>query len=236
MRKSEECSGTPSSREGGDQAFCGQSRHDAHNEGTGHDQRSRSYGQVLVSHVDPELFDGRYVTRPPKVPSMKQLALPLLALFALGAQAQDTDQAIRSAEDLAATVTNDLASLNAHFAGQARFKLDKRDRLVTEYLSNGVVVRTDVVYIDFLDAASCAFNPEEGTVMLQCQDPRSKCIEKQVQKSGVVSPTGRMNLPIPAGDADGAKARALLMKLVEDKQSEELTRLAETNTRERRKN
>lgn len=167
---------------------------------------------------------------------MKQFALPLLAMIAFNAQAQDNDQAIRSSEDLAATVNTDLASLNGHFAGQARFKLDKRDRLVTEYLSNGAVVRTDVVYIEFLDAASCAFNAEEGTMIMQCQDPRSKCIDKQVHKSGVISPTGRMNLPIPAGDAEGAKARALLMKLVEDKQSEELTRLAETNTRERRKN
>ncbi len=167
---------------------------------------------------------------------MKQFSLPILAFLTLGVQAQNNDQTIRSAEDLAATVSTDLASLNEHFAGQARFKLDKRDRLVAEYLNNGVAVRTDMVYIAFLDAASCAFNIEEGTVMLQCQDPRSKCIDKQVQKSGVISPTGRMNLPIPAGDAEGAKARALLIKLVEDKQSEELTRLAETNTRERRKN
>ncbi len=167
---------------------------------------------------------------------MKQFLLPILAFLTVGAQAQNSDQAIRSAEDLAAAVSTDLASLNTHFAGQARFKLDKRDRLVAEYLSNGAVVRTDVVYIEFLDAASCAFNAEEGTVMMQCQDPRSKCIEKQVQKSGVISPTGRMNLPVPTGDAEGVKALALLVKLVEDKQSEELTRLAETNTRERRKN
>ena len=161
------------------------------------------------------------------------LILPLLLLTSTLAGAQTT--AVEpTADALEAAVSQDLAALNNHFSGIARFSIDKRQRLVAEYMDNGSVYRTDIAYFDFLDASTCAYNEEERTLMLQCQDPRSKCIDKELKKNGSISPTGRMNLPVPAGDARAEKARQLLSALVDHKQSEQLTRLAETNTRERK--
>lgn len=166
---------------------------------------------------------------------MKQTLLPIALLIGLNAAAQEASVSIPTSEALQATVTNDLTALNTHYQGLVAFKIDKRDRLVADYLEGGSPYRTDVAYFDFLDATACAYNAEEKTVTLQCQDERSKCIDKEIHKTRIISPTGRMNLPIPAGDANGEKARALISKLVEDKQNEQLTRLAEVNTRGDRK-
>lgn len=166
---------------------------------------------------------------------MRSIHLLAFAVLAPLANAQ-APAANPSSEDLAAAVNNDLSTLNAHFNNVVRFKLDKRDRLVAEYLDNGSAYRTDLVYIEFLDASGCVFDGEQKVMTVRCQDERSKCIDKEVHKTGAISQIGRMELPLPANDPTGEKARQLLAKLVDDKQAEELTRLAETNTRERQKN
>jgi hypothetical protein len=168
-----------------------------------------------------------------KVPIMKHILLPSLLFIGTLANAQDVSTPEPTADALEAAVSRDLSALNAHFTGIARFSIDKRQRLVAEYLDNGIAYRTDIAYLDFLDASTCSYNEEERTLMLHCQDPRSKCIDKELRKNGTISPTGRMNLPVPAGDERAEKARQLLSSLVEHKQSEQLTRLAEVNTRVR---
>ena len=167
---------------------------------------------------------------------MKHLLLPSLLLAATFANAQNVADSELTADALDAAVINDLSALNTHFNGVVSFRIDKRDRLVVDYMSGGSAVRTDIAYFDFLDASTCAYNEEEKTLMLQCQDPRSKCIDKEVHKTRIISPTGRMNLPLPANDPRGEKARELLVKFVTHKQDAQLSRLAETNTRgDRRK-
>lgn len=166
---------------------------------------------------------------------MKHLLLPSLFLAATFANAQNATDPQFTADALDAAVISDLTALNAHFSGVVSFRIDKRDRLVADYISSGSTVRTDLAYFDFLDASTCAFNEEEMTLMLQCQDPRSKCIDKEIKKSGTISPTGRMNLPLPTSDAKGEKARELMVKFIEHKQEAQLSRLAETNTRDDRK-
>jgi hypothetical protein len=165
---------------------------------------------------------------------MKHILLTGLILATTLVQAQSTPQE-PTADALDAAVTNDLAALNSHFSGIVTFRIDKRDRLIADYMNGGSAYRTDIAYFDFLDASACAYNEEEKTLMLQCQDPRSKCIDKEIKKSGTISPTGRMNLPLPATDAKGEKARELLVRFVEHKQDAQLSRLAETNTRGDRK-
>lgn len=167
---------------------------------------------------------------------MKHLLLPSLLLTAAFAHAQNNPDQQLTADALDAAVISDLAALNSHFSCVVSFRIDKRDRLIADYISSGAAVRTDIAYFDFLDASTCAFNEEEKTLMLQCQDPRSKCIDKEIHKTNIISPTGRMNLPLPSTDAKGEKARALLVKFIEHKQDAQLSRLAETNTRgDRRK-
>ncbi len=165
---------------------------------------------------------------------MKHILIPCMLLCMLNATGQSNDVVIPSADALQASVGSDLVALNTHFAGTANFQIDKRQRLVVDYLASGKPYRTDVVYIEFLDAATCSYNAEEKTLTLQCQDERSKCIDKEIHKTGVISPTGRMSLPLPSSDPTGEKAKGLLVKLVDDKQNEQLTRLAETNTRPKR--
>ncbi len=165
---------------------------------------------------------------------MKHIVFPALLLATTLLNAQNLAQE-PTADALDATVINDLAVLNTHFSGIVTFRIDKRDRLIADYMNGGSAYRTDIAYFDFLDASACIFNEEEKTLMLQCQDPRSKCIDKEIKKSGTISPTGRMNLPLPAGDAKGEKARELLVRFVERKQDAQLSRLAETNTRGDRK-
>ena len=173
---------------------------------------------------------------PPKVPNhMKHILLPSLLIVATFANAQNAAEPQLTADALDAAVINDLASLNDHFSGVVTFRIDKRDRLIADYISSGSTVRTDIAYFDFLDASTCAFNEEERTLMLQCQDPRSKCIDKEIHKTNIISPTGRMNLPLPSSDPKGEKARQLLVKFIEHKQDAQLSRLAETNTRGDRK-
>lgn len=165
---------------------------------------------------------------------MKHILIPGLLLATTVLNAQNMAQE-PTADALDVTVINDLAALNTHFSGIVTFRIDKRDRLIADYMNGGSAYRTDIAYFDFLDASACTFNEEEKTLMLQCQDPRSKCIDKEIKRSGTISPTGRMNLPLPASDAKGEKARELLVRFVEHKQDAQLSRLAETNTRSDRK-
>lgn len=162
---------------------------------------------------------------------MKNLFLPTMLLASMTVVAQNGKAPEPNADALEVAVAQELAALNVHFNGIAHFNIDKRQRLVVDHLQNGAVYRTDIAYLDFLDASTCSFNEEERTLMLHCQDPRSKCIDKEIRKVGSISPSGRMDLPVPAGDERAEKARALLTALVEHKQSEQLMRLAEVNTR-----
>lgn len=165
---------------------------------------------------------------------MKHVLLSSLLLAAAATSAQSTAQE-PTADALDAAVASDLTALNAHFSGIVSFRIDKRDRMIADYVNGGSTYRTDIAYFDFLDASTCAFNEDEKTLMLQCQDPRSKCIDKEIKKNGAISPTGRMNLPLPASDPKGEKARELLVRFVQHKQDAQLSRLAETNTRGDRK-
>mgnify|MGYP001160597792 CR=1 FL=1 len=160
---------------------------------------------------------------------MKQLFLLPCALLAFSAV-----NAQKTASGLEAMVNDDLAALNVHFDGLMRFTIDKRDRLVADHLINGSSQRTDMAYVEFLDASTCAYSAEENQLILQCQDPRSKCIDKEIKGKGTVSPTGRLSMALPATDAKGEKARELLVRLVEHKQDAQFSRLAEANTRERK--
>lgn len=166
---------------------------------------------------------------------MKNLFTISLLLAATCAHAQNNAMQEPTADALDVAVAADLTALNAHFSGIVSFRIDKRDRLVADYMNGGSTYRTDIAYFDFLDATTVTYNEEEKTLMLQCQDPRSKCIDKEIKKSGAISPTGRMNLPLPANDAKGDKARDLLSRFVQHKQDAQLSRLAETNTRGDRK-
>lgn len=166
---------------------------------------------------------------------MKHVLLPSLLLVASFANAQNNAAQELTADALDAAVINDLASLNAHFNGIVTFRIDKRDRLIADYTNGGSAYRTDIAYFDFLDASTCIYNEEEKTLMLQCQDPRSKCIDKEIHKTNIISPTGRMNLPLPSSDPKGEKARELMVKFITHKQDAQLSRLAETNTRGDRK-
>ena len=136
---------------------------------------------------------------------MKNLLLPSLILAATFANAQNAADPQLTADALDAAVISDLAALNSHFSGVVSFRIDKRDRLIADYTNGGSAYRTDIAYFDFLDASTCSFNEEEKTLMLQCQDPRSKCIDKEIHKTNIISPTGRMNLPLPSSDLKARK-------------------------------
>lgn len=162
---------------------------------------------------------------------MKHIITSTVMFAACLCHAQSGSDAPLTASALEAAVSSDLQALNTHYSGLVTFKIDKRDQLVASYISNGIVYRTDEAYIEFLDAAASTFVPEENTLSVQCQDPRSKCIQKEIHKARTISPTGRMNLPVPASDPNGTRSRELISRLIEHKQGAELQQLAETNTR-----
>ncbi len=141
--------------------------------------------------------------------------------------------ALRIPSVIAQGVEADLQALNAHFSSIATFTLERDDRLITEYTNNGEAYRVDQVYIEFLAPSTCSHNAEENTVMLQCNGDHAKCIDKEIRKSGVISQTGRINLPTPAGDPNGAKAIELLTALVNDVQAEQRT--SDTGTKKKDK-
>ncbi len=162
---------------------------------------------------------------------MKRIILPFLLLAATPTIAQDASATPPTAYALETSATAELVALNAHFNGAVKFRIDKQQRLVADYIQGGSTYRTDMAYVDFLDASTCAYNAEQKSLVLQCQDPRSKCIETEMRKPSASSSVSQMSLPLPSNDPTGEKARQLLAGFVETKQNEGLMRLAETNTR-----
>ncbi len=172
---------------------------------------------------------------------MKQFILPitiLLSLPSLHAQEKPA-QTSTPLPDIA----GDITALNDHFRDLATFKIDLDDRLVTDYFDHGTRYREDVAYLEFLNPAGVSFNAEENTVMVKCSEEKlpngqaaGKCIDKEVMKNGAISQTGRMNLPVPAGDANGAKAITLLSNLLRDSQLVQRSEADATNPKRKRKN
>ena len=162
---------------------------------------------------------------------MKRIAFPLMLLSTMPAIAQDNMAATPTAYALETSATAELVALNSHFNGSVKFRIDKQQRLVADYIQGGNTYRTDMAYVDFLDAGTCAYDAEQKSLILQCQDPRSKCIETEMRKPNSSSTVSHMSLPLPSNDPTGEKARKLLAGFVETKQNEGLMRLAETNTR-----
>jgi len=111
-----------------------------------------------------------------------------------------------------------LQALNAHFQGLVVFSIDHSDRLIAELSDAHGPYRRDMAYFEMLDTATFAFNAEEHVVMVRCKAEEAKCIDKEIIKTGAVGPTGRMSLPVPAGDPEGAKALRLLNELVRGEQ------------------
>ena len=152
---------------------------------------------------------------------MKKCILIATLFSASISNAQDKSQTTEPLPDIAA----DLSALNTHFSGIATFRIDRDDRLITEYIDQGTAYRVDEAYLEFLNANGVTFNAEEHTVMVKCTEENlptgqttGKCIDKEVKKTGAISQTGRMNLPVPSGDANGAKAITMLGKLLRDSQ------------------
>ncbi|HEX2617441.1 MAG TPA: hypothetical protein VHL57_07850 [Flavobacteriales bacterium] len=123
-----------------------------------------------------------------------------------------------SAALIAHAQDDDLQALNAHFQGTVVFSIDRDDRLIAELSDANGPYRRDMAYLEMLDPATFAYNAEEQVVMVRCSAEHAKCIDKELLKSGAIVPTGRMSLPVPPGDTDGAQALALLGKLVRDEQ------------------
>jgi hypothetical protein len=145
----------------------------------------------------------------------------LLLCCAAPVQAQDLDA--------------DLAAANDLFKGQVRFKVDQKDRLIADFFDASGHYRQDVVYLEFLAPDAFAYNAEEQVVMLRCTDAHAQCIDKELFNLNTIRHSGRMNLPVPAGDPEGAKAIVLLMDLVRHAQAA-LTALDETKSGPARKN
>jgi len=129
----------------------------------------------------------------------------------------------------------DLAAANDLFKGQVRFKVDQKDRLIADFFDGSGHYRQDVVYLEFLAPDAFAYNGEEQVVMLRCTDTNAQCIDKELFKLNTIRHSGRMNLPVPAGDPEGANAIKLLADLVRHAQAA-LTALDETKSGPARKN
>jgi len=145
----------------------------------------------------------------------------LFLLYHAPVQAQDLDA--------------DLAAANDLFKGQVRFKVDQKDRLIADFFDGSGHYRQDVVYLEFLAPDAFAYNAEEQVVMLRCSDSHAQCIDKELFKLNTIRHSGRMILPVPAGDPEGAKAITLLADLVRHAQAS-LTASDETKSGPARKN
>lgn len=141
---------------------------------------------------------------------------------------------LTSARSQAQETQAGLAQVNELFAGQVRFKIYKRDRLVADFFDQSGHYRQDVVYLEFLDTEAISFNAEEQVVMLRCADGHAQCIDKEVFKLNTIRHMGRMNLPLPAGDPDGSKAIAALALLIG--QAQAAITAVETKSSDPRKN
>jgi hypothetical protein len=122
---------------------------------------------------------------------------------------------VATAQDL----RSDLTRANALFDGSIRFKVDKDDRLVADFFDGATHYRQDVVYIEYLAPETFAYNAEEQVVMLRCKDEQAQCIDKELFQLNTVRHTGRMNLPVPAGDPHGERSIAIMADLVRHAQA-----------------
>jgi hypothetical protein len=121
----------------------------------------------------------------------------------------------------------DLATVNALYDGQVRFKIDKQHRLVADFFDASGHYRQDVAYLEFLDADSIRYTPEEQVVTVRCRAGQDRCFDKELFKLNTIRHSGRMNLPLVAGDPDGERAMATLSDLIRHAQ-EHLAALDET--------
>ncbi|MBV6404731.1 MAG: hypothetical protein GFGODING_01489 [Flavobacteriales bacterium] len=153
--------------------------------------------------------------------SMRTCSLFPAFLLALVAQAQPASGALNE--------------LNVLYDGAVRFRVDREDRLVVDLFDAGGHIRQDVVYVEFLDPGGIRYSAEEAAVVMACADGHANCISKEVFKMNVVRHTGRSVFPLAAGDAEGARAIALLSAaIVEARQALE-REASETHARPQRK-
>lgn len=110
--------------------------------------------------------------------------------------------------------TLDPAPLNNAFAGNVTFKVDRQDRLVMDFLEDGVRFRQDIASIHDLDPAAIAYWAEEDGIALKCLPDRAQCISKEIFKLDVVRITSRVTLPRPKDDPEGTTAIQLLRELL----------------------
>jgi hypothetical protein len=143
---------------------------------------------------------------------MKTTLTLAFAVIASGTFAQE-EEAISPFE-----LQADLDAVNEHFSGLATFRLDNKDRLVIDLFDGGNNYRRDMAYVEFLKADQFTFEAGANCIVLKCVEGQPKCIDKQVIKTGAISPTGRSTVPIPGGDSEGREAISLVAKLVRDKQ------------------
>jgi hypothetical protein len=130
---------------------------------------------------------------------------------------------------------SDLAEANALFDGVIRFKVDKDDRLVTDFFDGSTHYRQDVVYLEYLAPETFAYSAEEQVVMLRCKDEQAQCIDKELFKLNTIRHTGRMNLPVPSGDPQGKRSIATLSDLVRHAQAAMAAMRETKSANERRK-
>lgn len=128
-----------------------------------------------------------------------------------------------------------LGDLNTLYRGEVRFQVDKEDRLIADFFDASGHFRQDGVYIEYLDSTGFRFNAEENAVVMTCNEAHANCIEKEIFKLNVIRHTGRSNFPVPAGDAEGRLAIAILGRLVGQAQVEIARVAAETHARPARK-
>jgi hypothetical protein len=143
---------------------------------------------------------------------MKTTLTIAFAVVALNTFAQE-EEAISPFE-----LQSDLDAVNEHFSGVATFRLDTKDRLVIDLFDGGNNYRRDMAYVEFLKADQFTFEAGSNCMVLKCTESTPKCFDKQVMKTGAISPSGRSTIPIPGGDPEGHEAIALVAKLVRDKQ------------------
>lgn len=114
----------------------------------------------------------------------------------------------------AQAATDELAAVNARFAGDVRVKIDRRDRLVFDFFDASGRFRQDVVPVEHLDPQSIHYSPEEDAVIIGCRSGHARCISKEVFKLNTVRTTGRTNLPRPPSDEGGHGTMDALHALV----------------------
>lgn len=125
--------------------------------------------------------------------------------------------------------------LNAAFDGRVRFSIDD-DELIVDHFQDGVLVRQDITYLEFLDSTSVAYVEEESAMVVKCLAEQADCIQKEVFKTERITTTGRITMVMPPDDPSRSAAMAALRQLLHVAEERTARRERETNTRPRRKN